>query len=153
MPFILGDFQQKFETKLYENWKNYILCSFLALFAHFHAKKNFSRKSASVTFFIYWYWLLLKISEKKHWTDSEKHWLQTNRQTNWWMPRQACVYRIPSAECLINIVAYAYSNMLIAIYSVGVLTSNCYCLIFSKMKEILHKKSYESIRWFATIWY
>ena len=141
------------EQNFIKTEKNYILCSFLVLFAHFHANKNLSRKSASVSFFIYWCRLLWKLSEKKHWTDLEKHWLQTHRQINWWIPRQACVCKTPSAESLINIVAYVYSNMLIAIYSVGVLTRNCYCLIFSKMKEILHKNSYESIRWFATIWY
>ena len=72
--------------------KNYFFSSFWALFVNYSENKNFSRKSASITFFYFLVSIavknfrikLLKRSKRKLATE-----LQTYLQTNEWIPRQA----------------------------------------------------------------
>ena len=50
MPFILGYFQQKLMTNVYENLKKK---QFWAVFAYFSVNQDFSGKSTSATFFYF----------------------------------------------------------------------------------------------------
>ena len=120
--------------------KTYIFCSFWVVFVNYSKNKNFSGKSGSVTFFYFLVSIVVKTFRIK---------LQTYIQTNEWIPTKSWIHRTSPAEDLVNIVVYAYSNILIAIYSVSYVgTAICN---FSKMGDNAQKLIWK-YKMFPLIW-